>query len=300
MLAERSDVRLVVTQPDRPAGRGQRLQPTPVKVAAQELGLRVVEPGKLREVEPELRALGADTFVVASYGKILPQAILDLPRLGALNVHPSLLPLYRGATPLQSQIRDRCAQTGVTIIAMDAGMDTGDILLAESSPLGARETYGELHDRLAVRGAALLRCALERLESGNLSRTPQSGPGSVTKPLRPDDLRVDWNASAVEVDALIRSLSPQPGARAEIAGLRCKILAARPAQESEIARFRPVDARPPGVVWYGATATDDGLFVSCGEGAVAIGRVVPPNRGAMSGTALAASLFAASSEGAEN
>lgn len=290
----------MVTQPDRPAGRGQKLQPTPVKLAAQELGLRVVEPAKLREVEPELRELGADVFVVASYGKILPQTVLDLPRLGAFNVHPSLLPLYRGATPLQAQVRERCTRTGVTIIAMDAGMDTGDILLAESSPLGARETYGELHDRLAVRGAALLERVLERVESGNLTRTPQSGLASVTKPLRPEDLRVDWNASAVDIDALVRSLSPQPGARAEIGGLRCKILAARPAEESEIVRFRPVDARQPGASWYGATATDDGLFVSCGEGAIAIGRVVPPNRGAMSGTALAASLFAASTQGASN
>lgn len=260
--------------------------------------MRVVEPAKLREIEAEVRALHADLFVVASYGKILPQWILELPRLGAFNVHPSLLPLYRGATPLQAQIRERSATTGVTIIAMDAGMDTGDILLAESSVLGPRETYGELHDRLAERGALLLESAVEKAQSGKLIRTPQRGAGSVTKPLRPDDLRVDWNASSADVDALIRSLSPQPGARAEVAGLRCKILSARPAVESEILRYRPVDARTPGAAWYGATATQDGLFVTCGEGALAIGRVVPPNRGAMSGTALAASLFAAPAEGA--
>ena len=167
-VAERHDVVGVVTQPDRPAGRGHKLVATPVKRAAEALGLRVLTPEKLKPFVEEARALGADAFVVASYGKIVPQALLDLVPI-AFNVHPSMLPLYRGATPLQSAIRDGRSETGVTIIAMDAGMDTGDVLLQERAPIGPSETYGELHDRLAKRGAEMAVEALERHENGTLA-----------------------------------------------------------------------------------------------------------------------------------
>ncbi|HMC45125.1 MAG TPA: methionyl-tRNA formyltransferase, partial [Caballeronia sp.] len=169
----------VVTQPDRPSGRGHKLTPTPVKSAALALGLTVYEPLKLKVFADELRALDADVFAVASYGRILPQAVLDLPKTGiSFNVHPSLLPLYRGATPLQTAIRDGCTETGVTIMAMDAGMDTGDILVQERTPLQPKETYGELHDRLALLGAQLLGDAIARLLNGTLERTPQSASGT--------------------------------------------------------------------------------------------------------------------------
>ena len=286
-LASHAGVLAVVTQPDRPSGRGQKIHPTPVKTAANQLKLCVLEPERPREIIADLKKLEADVFVVASYGRILPQALLDVPRLGAFNVHPSLLPLYRGATPLQTQIRDLCTTTGVTIIRMDAGMDTGDILLQEKTPLGSRETYGELEARLADLGAQLLVRVLETAAHGHLKQTAQEGlagpeetRATLTRPLRPDDLHIDWTRSAIVVDAFVRSLSPQPAARGEIGGIRCKIVAVHPIESDGGAL--------PGSV----SRIHRGVAVACGEGAVAIDRVIPANRGAMSGEAFAASLFA--------
>jgi methionyl-tRNA formyltransferase len=279
----------VVTQPDRPAGRGQKLQAPPVKFVASELRIDVLQPESVREIIPQLRALKADLFVVASYGEILSQTVLDIPRAGAFNVHPSLLPLYRGATPLQTQIRDRCTLTGVTIIAMDAGMDTGDILVREQVPLGARETYGELEARLAELGAQALVRAIQLAERGELKPAPQAAlatqaeiDATRTHPLRTADLRIDWSRPAIEVDALVRSLSPQPCARGEIQGVGAKIVATHPLEAST--------SQPPGT----PSRIPHGLAVACGEGAVAIERIVPANRSAMSGEAFAASLFAPS------
>ncbi len=214
----------VVTQPDRPAGRGHKLVATPVKRAAEARGLRVLTPEKLKPFVDDARALGADAFVVASYGKIVPQALLDVVPI-AFNVHPSLLPLYRGATPLQSAIRDGRTETGVTIIAMDAGMDTGDVLLQERTPIGAGEMYGELHDRLARRGAEMAVEAVERYANDRLTRTPQGDVArelaigddeiaqTVTRPLRKDDLLLPKSASAKQLVDFIRSRAPEPSAR---------------------------------------------------------------------------------------
>ena len=214
---------LVVTQPDRPSGRGNRTQPTPVKRAAQELGIATIEPQRLRDAFQTLRDVRADVFGVASYGKIVPQTILDLAPLGALNVHPSLLPLYRGATPLQSQLRDGVTTGGVTIIVMDAGMDTGDIVLQERSAIGPDETYGELHDRLASAGAALLGRACAALKDATLARTSQQGLASdteiartLTRPLRKDDWKIGSYAArstARDYANFVRSLAPAPAAR---------------------------------------------------------------------------------------
>ena len=270
----------MVTQPDRPSGRGQKLAPTPVKAAALALGLPVHTPLQLKRFTGELGALEADIFVVASYGRILPQAVLDLPRSGiAFNVHPSLLPLYRGATPLQSAIRDGRAETGVTIIAMDAGMDTGDILVQASTPLGPTETYGELHDRLALRGADLLIASIDRLANGSLARTPQAMLGvapneiesTLTRPLGKDDMVVNWSWPAARIVDAIRSLAPVPAARAAVGAELLKIVAARPARPGE----------------SGVTA-DDGFVEPAGDGrGVVLLRVTPPNRGVMSGAAYA-------------
>ena len=263
------------------------MQPTAVKSVATELGRTVYEPERMRDVVETLRELHVDLFVVASYGKFLPQVLLDLPQLGAFNVHPSLLPLYRGATPLQAQIRDRCTTTGATIIAMDAGMDTGDVLLRESTPLGPRETYGELEQRLSELGAHLLLRTLELAQSGRLARVKQSTLASqpeidatMTHPLRSDDLRVDWSQSALQVDALVRSLSPQPCARAQIGDILCKIVEAQPLDD--------VVRQPAGTPFRAGSA----LAIACGSGALQIERVIPANRSAMSGEAFAASLFA--------
>jgi methionyl-tRNA formyltransferase len=270
------DCVLVVTQPDRPAGRGHKLAATPVKTAARELGIPTCEPERLRAAADLLRAQDADVFAVASYGKIVPQSILDLPRLGALNVHPSLLPLYRGATPLQSQLRDGVRESGVTIIRMDAGMDTGDIVLQARSEIGSEETYGELHDRFAALGAELLARAVVDAGAGTLRPLPQAGLASpeavartLTRPLGKDDLLVDWSAPAQRIVDLVRSLSPAPGARAHLDGeaQAVKILKARLATGADSAEFQ----------------------VICGDGrAVVLESVVPPNRKPMSGRAYAA------------
>ncbi len=247
-----------------------------MKAAARELGIPTLEPIRLRDAEAPLRDVRADLFAVASYGKIVPQTILDIPPRGALNVHPSLLPLYRGATPLQSQLRDGVGRGGVTIILMDAGMDTGDIVLQMPSEIGPEETYGELHDRFAVLGATLLAEACAQVAAGTLRRTPQAGLApegevarTLTRPLGKDDLAVDWTAPAARVVDLIRSLSPAPGARAYLDGeaQAVKILKARVSTPADAAEFR----------------------ITCGDGRdVVVETLVPANRKPMAGRAYAA------------
>jgi methionyl-tRNA formyltransferase len=242
-----------------------------VKVAAGALEIPTVEPEKVHDALAVLGATGADIFAVASYGNILPPAVLDLPRLGAFNVHPSLLPLYRGATPLQAQIRDGVTESGVTIIAMDAGMDTGDILLQERSPIGEHETYGELHDRFAQLGAELLTRACELAAAGRLERQPQAGLASpeaiaatTTRPLTKGDLLVDWRWPAQRTVNHVRSLSPAPGARAHLDG---------EAEMVKLLEVRTAAAHDP-----------DELTVPCGRGEyVTIERLVPPSRKPMKG-----------------
>ena len=194
----------------------------------------MLQPEKLRPFVGELAEMRPDAIVVASYGKILPQAILDLAPLGAFNVHPSLLPLYRGATPLQSALRDGRAETGVTIMMMDAGMDTGDILLQETRSVAADETYGTLHDRLARDGAKLLATALDHAQAGKLTRISQDALGiakaeivrTLTRPLTKDDLLIDWRRGAEAVANQVRSLAPQPLARTlDVRGEPLKIAA---------------------------------------------------------------------------
>lgn len=216
----------VVTQPDRPAGRGHRLAPSPVKATALELGLRVYEPVRLRAFAPQIAGEDFDLFVLASYGRILPAELLALPRLGALNVHPSLLPKYRGATPIQSAILHGERTTGVSIMLMDAGLDTGDVVIAREVALGADETYGDLHDRLAQTGAELLCEALEAAEAGELRAAPQSGEATLTRLIERDDLRIDWSWPAERIARTVRAYSPQPAARADIDGESVKILRA--------------------------------------------------------------------------
>ena len=280
----------MVTQPDRPAGRGHKLTPTPVKRAAEARGLRVFTPERLKPFADEARTLGADAFVVASYGRIVPQALLDVVPV-AFNVHPSLLPLYRGATPLQSAIRDGRTETGVTIIAMDAGMDTGDVLLQERAAIGPHETYGELHDRLAVRGAALAVEALRQYADGTLARTPQSEIASelgvsdeeiartLTRPLRKDDLVIDWSLPRARIIDLVRSLYPQPLARAQFpAGETLKIISVRPIE----------DSLPPVPGPYVGIDERPTFHAQCGDGkTLAIERLIVPNRGRMTGEAYA-------------
>ena len=273
----------VVTQPDRPAGRGQKVGGTPVKRAAEARGLRVLTPEKLKPFVEDAWALGAEAFVVASYGKIVPQALLDAVPI-AFNVHPSLLPLYRGATPLQSAIRDGRTETGVTIIAMDAGMDTGDVLLQERTAIGATETYGELHDRLARRGAEMALAAVDRYANGTLTRTAQAvvaqqlgiGDGEIertrTRPLGKDDLLIAGDRTAKQLVDLVRSLAPSPGARTREGFFlygRAKILKAHVAYDGPPV---PASHADPGRI----IAVDGNLWIEATDGLVAVDELVMP------------------------
>lgn len=282
-VATRHDVVGVVTQPDRPSGRGQKLVATPVKRAAEARGLRVFTPEKLKPFVDDAWALGAEAFVVASYGKIVPQALLDAVPV-AFNVHPSLLPLYRGATPLQSAIRDGRTETGVTIIAMDAGMDTGDVLLQERTPIGATETYGELHDRLARRGAEMALEAVDRYASGTLARAAQSavaqqlgiGDDEIartrTRPLGKDDLLIPGGLAAKQIVDFVRSLSPSPGARSREGFVlygRAKILKGHVASDGPVI---PAALADPGRI----IAVEGRLWIEATDALVAVDELVVP------------------------
>lgn len=242
------------------------------------MGLRVYEPVSLRDFSATLSNDDLALFVLASYGKILPAALLAVPKLGALNVHPSLLPLYRGATPLQSALRDGARETGVTLMLMDAGMDTGDIVLQEKTPIAGAETYGELHDRLAELGARLLGRTLEAAAAGTLVAKPQRGESTVTRPLRKDDLRLDWRWDAERIVNTVRAFSPQPGARADVLGISVKVLRAARGGES---------TAPPGTV---LGIAGEAVTIATGAGAVNVMSLVPANRGPMSGAAFAAAF----------
>ena len=264
------------------------MQATPVKLAARELGIATIEPARLRDAFDTLRDVGADVFGVASYGKIVPQAILDLAPRGALNVHPSLLPLYRGATPLQTQLRDGVTQGGVTIILMDAGMDTGDIVLQETSEIASSETYGELHDRLALAGAALLSKACASLEAGTLERKPQAGLASeevvartTTRPLRKDDWKIGscaGRSTAADYVNFVRSLAPSPAARISFATYEsAKVFAAHALGEPG-----PDVSGGPGSV----VAADGTILVRASDGWIVVDEIALPGGKAMSAAAL--------------
>ncbi|MGA8099906.1 MAG: methionyl-tRNA formyltransferase [Candidatus Cybelea sp.] len=233
-VAARTELAGVVTQPDRPAGRGQRLTPSPVKITALELGALVHEPVRLRAFADQMRGEKFDLFVVASYGRILPQALLDLPRLGALNVHPSLLPKYRGATPIQTAIANGERETGVSIMLMDCGLDTGDLVLVKRVAIEPQETYGELHDRLAAIGADLLGEVLDLAAKAPLAHTPQTGAATVTRPVAKEDLAIDWSWPPVRIVDTVRAFSPKPAARATLDGETVKILRAHVAPDGAL------------------------------------------------------------------
>ena len=253
-LAARHDIVAVYTQPPRPAGRGKELRPTPVHAAADALGLPVRHPVSLKgpEEQAAFAALEADVAVVVAYGLILPQAVLDAPRAGCLNIHASLLPRWRGAAPIHRAIMAGDAETGICIMRMEAGLDTGPVLMRQSTPIGVTETTQDLHDRLSQMGADLILTALDRLP--DLTAEPQPAE-SVTYAAKIDkaESRIDWTRPAAEVDRQIRGLSPFPGAWCMAAGERIKLL-----------RSVLADGQgSPGTVLHGLT-------VACGKGAIAI------------------------------
>ena len=222
------DIVAVYSQPPRPAGRGKKDRPSPVHARANELGLEVRHPTSLKPegAQADFAALDADIAVVVAYGLILPQPVLDAPKHGCLNIHASLLPRWRGAAPIHRAIMAGDAETGVCIMQMEAGLDTGPVLLRESTPIGETETTGDLHDRLSNLGARLITEALADLPNLTAETQPETGVTYAQK-IDKAEARIDWSRPAEEVDRQIRGLSPFPGAWCEIAGERVKLLRSR-------------------------------------------------------------------------
>ncbi len=232
LIGQGHDIAAVYTQPARPKGRGYGLEPSPVARHAALHGLEIRTPSTLKDVAAQaaFRDLAVDATVVVAYGLILPKAILDAPRFGCFNLHGSLLPRWRGAAPIQRAIMAGDAETGVMVMRMDEGLDTGPVLLAGKTDIG-RKTYGELHDELARLGADVMARALAALERGMITEHKQPEEGATyAKKIAKEESRIDWNKSAREIDCLIRGLSPVPGAWCEAGGERLKILFAEPAQ----------------------------------------------------------------------
>jgi methionyl-tRNA formyltransferase len=233
-LAAEHDVAAVFTQPDRPKGRGNQLAESPVKAAARELGITVHQPERVRRPESVelLRSLAADLMVVVGYGQIIPQSIIDLPRHGILNVHASLLPKYRGAAPIQWAIANGDLETGVTIMQIDAGLDTGDMLLKEQVAIGPEETAPELSARLAPLGARLLRETIQEIAAGTISREKQNNADATLAPiLKKEDGLVEWLMPASQIDSRLRGFTPWPGAYTSFRGQQLSITRTKPAAE---------------------------------------------------------------------
>ncbi len=249
----------VVTQPDKPAGRRLVLTPPQVKVRAMAAGLPVLQPPKIRHAVEELRAFGADAAIVVAYGQLLSPEVLRVPRLGCLNLHASLLPRHRGASPIQAVIREGDAETGMTVMYMDEGLDTGDILIMERTPVLADDTGGRLHDRLAALAPVALERALDLLAAGSAPRVPQdSALATHCGKLRREDGRLDWSRSAVELERLVRAYDPWPGTFTRLAnGAVLKV------HRASVAPVSGATAAPGEVMAADAKA---GLIVQCGDG----------------------------------
>ena len=250
------DVIAVYSQPPRPKGRGMDTRKSPVHLLAEQRGIAVRTPVTLRNPDEiaSFQALNADVAVVAAYGLILPKAVLAAPRYGCLNIHASLLPRWRGAAPIQRAIMAGDTETGVTIMQMEEGLDTGPMLLKEAMPIAANMNAGALHDALADLGARLICAALDRLPGGGLKAEPQPADGvTYAAKITKEEGCIDWHRGAVELDRHIRGLSPMPGAFTEIKGERLTILAAE---------IVPGQAGSPGVT------LDDRLTIACGAGAL--------------------------------
>lgn len=256
----------VYTQPDRPAGRGQKLAPSPVKQLAVQHDIPVLQPQSLRDpaAQAELAALQPDLMLVVAYGLILPQAVLDIPRLGCINSHASLLPRWRGAAPIQRAIAAGDRESGVTVMRMEAGLDTGPMLLKVSTPIGADDTGGSLHDRLAGLGPQAVLAAIAGLAAGTLAGEVQDDSlATYAHKLNKDEARLDWTRPAVELERLIRAFNPWPICHSTLDGAPLKVLAAQLADGQ---------GRPGQIL----AASKDGLTVACGSGALRLTRLQLP------------------------
>ncbi|EBA17220.1 methionyl-tRNA formyltransferase [Roseobacter sp. SK209-2-6] len=260
------EIAAVYCQPPRPAGRGKKERPSPVHARAAALGLKVRHPVSLKgeEEQAEFAALEADVAVVVAYGLILPQAVLDAPKQGCLNIHASLLPRWRGAAPIHRAIMAGDAETGICIMQMEAGLDTGPVLLREGTEIEDAETTAGLHDRLSEMGASLIVTALRHLEGLCPEVQPEEGVTYAAK-IDKSEAQIDWSAPAEEVDRKIRALSPFPGAWVEVDGQRVKLLASR---------LTTGQGKP------GTVLDAERLIVACGSGAVELLRLQRAGKGA--------------------
>lgn len=264
----------VYTQPDRPAGRGRTLAASPVKQRALALGLPVEQPATLRTAEAQARlaAFAPDVMVVVAYGLILPQAVLDAPRLGCLNIHASLLPRWRGAAPIQRAVLAGDARTGISIMCMEAGLDTGPELLRREVAIGPRETAGELHDRLAPIGADAIVEAIAGWASGRLQPQPQPEEGATyAAKIRKEEARIDWSRPAIEIDRQVRAFNPWPVAETTLDGAPVRVWSAEDRRHPEN-RGHPPDL--PGTV----LDVPGRIVVATGDGALELLQLQWPGR----------------------
>jgi len=263
----------VLTQPDRPAGRGRRLVASPVKRLAAEAGVEVLQPDSLKPADAHqaLSKLKPDLLVTAAYGLLLPRKVLDLPALGCWNLHASLLPRWRGASPIQQAVLAGDSRTGITLMKMDAGLDTGDMLMRAETAIEPRETAGELHDRLAEMSAALLIEALDRLADGTLPQpTPQDDALATHAPLiRKADALIDWRLDAGTLERQVCAYNPWPVAHGEIEGTPVRVFRARAIKKEEPNGFAP------GTPVAGGT---DAIRIACGNGILEILELQAPGR----------------------
>lgn len=262
------EIACVYSQPPRPAGRGKKLRPSPVQARTEALGLDVRTPlnFKAEEDRAAFAALNLDAAVVVAYGLLLPQPILDAPRHGCFNIHASLLPRWRGAAPIQRAIMAGDHETGVCIMQMELGLDTGPVALEARTPIGSNDTAATLHDRLAEIGAASMVRVLDDLSRGALRMAAQPAEGVYAAKIDKAEARIDWARPAAEVDRHIRGLSPFPGAWFELGGERVKALLSETAS----------GAGAPG------EAIDDALTIACGDGAIRLLRLQRAGKGAVS------------------
>lgn len=269
------EVVLVVTQPDKPKGRGKEMQMTPVKQCALAHDIPVFQPVKIKEAEAVayLKNFPADVFVVAAFGQILSKEILDMPKFGCVNIHASLLPMYRGAAPIQAVILNKEKETGVTIMQMDEGLDTGDMLMKERIAIAPEETGESLHDKLSALGADMIVKALKAMEEGKLTPIPQGdGPTCYASMLRKDLGRIDWTKSADDIEHLVRGLYPWPGTFTSLNGKSLKISKVALGKGLETPETRPetecgMEGSNPGTI---TQVAKDSFTVVTGEGSLVI------------------------------
>lgn len=260
-------LRLVVTQPDRPAGRGRQLSRCPVAQAADALGLPVVQPAKVREIAGQVAELKPDALVVLAFGQLLTPALLKAGRLGAINLHTSLLPALRGAAPISRAIMQGLTRTGVSTMYMDEGLDTGDVILQAATDIGPQETAGQLTERLGSLGAGLLLQTLEALAQGQAPRQPQDGAlASLAPKLGKAEGLVDWARPARELDWLVRGTDPWPGAHTLLKGQPLKLFAPTLVLAEDA-------GAPPGSLLPARPGLEDYLLVACGQGVLGLGQV---------------------------